>query len=146
MKTKLLMLLMLIGAMTLQSCNDNDDDLLITDVPTAVLRAFEQDYASTTAKWELTGGLYNAEFWNQGVETDVWYQADGTWVRTEIDYNGVLPTAIQEYLTANYSGYAVDDADLISTPSGSYYELELEKSGAADVTLRITSEGVVVSG
>lgn len=139
------MTLALVASLALQSCKDDSDDLRSSDVPTAVLEAFQQIYPTTQAKWELDGGLYNAEFWQQGVETDVWYQADGTWVRTEVDFLGTLPSAIQQHLSTHYSGYRVDDVDIVSLPSTSYYELELEREGSRDITLRITAEGVVVA-
>ncbi len=145
MKTKILMVLALVAGIALQSCKDDSDDLRGSDVPTAVLEAFQQTYPAVQAKWELDRGLYNAEFWQQGVETDVWYQADGTWVRTEVDFVGTLPTAIQQYLATHYSSYRIDDVDIVSLPSTSYYELELEREGTRDITLRITAEGVVVA-
>ena len=56
-----------------------------------------------------------------------------------------LPQAVKNYVAANYSGWSIDDADFIQTPTDEYYELELEKKGQQDVKLRIRPDGTVIN-
>ena len=117
-------------------------------VPAAVLNAFNTRYPKALrTKWEREGHLYEAEFIMDNVKYEAFFQADGTWVRTEIEYNtwkNALPQAVQQYLATNYAGWTIDDADLIQTPGDEYYKLELEKRGQQDVTLLIRADGTPI--
>ena len=96
-------------------------------------------------KWEKEHGLYKAEFWHEGRQVEVWFQPDGTWVRTERDLSPMeLPEAVKNYVAHNYPGYRVDDVDFVETPAGNYYELELEKNGTRDIILRLTVDATPV--
>lgn len=133
----------ILTSLSLQSCNDkSDDDLHQSQVPTAVLNTFEKNNPQAKAQWELSNGMYHAEFWQQGLQNDAWYKPNGTWVRTETDYQGALPAKIQEYINANYANYRVDDVDIVTTPQGNFYEVELDREGAEDVTIRMTVDGM----
>lgn len=142
MKIKAFLCALLLAPLTLISCDD-DDELKTFQVPSAVQSAFNSRFPGQAAKWELDRNLYNAEFWKNGQEVDAWFQTDGTWIRTETDVVGPLPDAVQAYLTTHYPTYVLDDADWIETPAGSYYELELERNGAPDLTLLLKADGTL---
>lgn len=144
MKLKFYLAGLLLAGLTLQSCDNDDDDRV--KVSNTVQSAFDQRYPNTTVwEWEKDKGLFKAEFRQGGMEAEAWFQADGTWVKTETDYNpALLPQPVTDYVAANYAGYRIDDADWVETPTGSYFELELEKGGSRDVRLLITAEGVLV--
>ena len=118
-------------------------------IPTAVQNAFNTRYPKALrTKWEREGQLYEAEFIMDNVKYEAYFQADGTWVRTQIEFNArktTLPEAVQQYLATNYAGWTIDDADLIQTPTDEYYKLELEKRGQQDVTLLIRANGTLIS-
>lgn len=64
MKLKMYFLLLALGALGLQSCNDDDDHL--SSVPTELKNAFTEKYPSVSnEKWETKGNYYIAEFVNR---------------------------------------------------------------------------------
>lgn len=139
MKLKLYLLTLLLGALTLQSCSDDDHS---PTIPSAVKEAFAAKYPSVASpKWELKQGDYEAEFRNGNREVDAWFKADGTWVKTETDYLEALPEAVQAYIAANYPDRVVDDVDWVETPAGDYFEVELEKRGTADIYVNVKEDG-----
>lgn len=151
MKKKLLFLtLLLIGVLTftMSACGDDDDDLLPEKVPAGIKETFNTMFPSVIAKWERERGLYKAEFFNgMGKDVDVYFKADGTWVRTVTDvYPSELPQVVKDYVAANYAGWYIDDADWVETPEGNYYLLELDREGQAEIYLRITEDGEVLDG
>lgn len=125
--------------------HSGDDDLNTGAVPSAVASTFKAKYPTATrVEWEREGIYYKAEFTLNGSEHEAFFQSDGTWVRTEIELNmrtTTLPQAVQQYLATNYSGWTIDDAELIQTPTDEYYVLELEKRGQREVTLLIRADG-----
>lgn len=140
MKLKLYLLTLLLGALTLQSCSDDDDHS--PTIPSAVKEAFAAKYPSVASpKWELKLGDYEAEFRNGNREVEAWFKADGTWVKTETDYLEALPEAVQAYIAANYPDRVVDDVDWVETPAGDYFEVELEKRGTADIYVNVKEDG-----
>lgn len=148
MKKKLLFLtLLLIGVLTFtMSACGGDDDLLPEKVPTGIKETFNTMFPSVIAKWERERGLYKAEFFNgMGKDVDVYFKADGTWVRTVTDvYPLELPQVVKDYVAANHADRYIDDADWVETPEGNYYLLELDREGQAEIYLRITEDGVVL--
>ena len=146
MKKQFLLISALVCALTLTftACANNDDDIRFSDVPDSVQSSFQNLYAETSVKWEVENGLYKAELWVKGKEVDVYFKPDGTWVRTDSDFSPMgLPTAVVSYVETNYPDYRIDDADYVETPTGNYYEIELEKNGTRDVYLKITEEGAL---
>ncbi|MBQ7634284.1 MAG: PepSY-like domain-containing protein [Bacteroidaceae bacterium] len=151
MKKHLLLLLGLVLALQmplLTACSDDDDDDVATsDVPQAVLTAFAAKYPeATNVKWEKELETYKAEYYNADHnEVDVWFSPDGTWLRTATDLlPTALPEAVQQYVATNYPDRSIDDCDLIEIPGASYYLLELEKGGAADLYLKLTADGELI--
>lgn len=144
MKLKLyLASLLLAGIATLQSCDDDDD---LRNAPATVEAAFRNLYPNAiVTEWEKQGNYIKADFRNGLQESEAWFLRDGTWVRTETDIAvNTLPQPVQDYVTANYPAYWIDDADHVETPSGDYYKLELERNGVRDVHLQLLADGTPV--
>lgn len=141
MKIKVFLLALLLTVGLFHSCDDDDNDSI--SVPEAVLTAYNQKYATfRVTEWEYEWGYYKAEFRNNGAEVEAWFTASGEWTRTETDCRPtLLPQAVQDYLTANYQGYRIDDVNFVETPTGEYYEVELERAGQPDVYVNVTAEG-----
>lgn len=123
------------------ACDDDDDDI---KRPTqAVETAFTQKYPNAQfVDWEKEYGLYKAEFRNDAVVSEAWFEADGSWVRTETGVHpNTLPQPVLDYVAQNYVGYRIDDADWVETPEQNYYELELEKGDRLEFHLLILPDG-----
>lgn len=146
MKLKLYLVALLLGTFALQSCDDDDDKV---KVPKTVQDAFSQKYPTTPAyDWDLERGYYVAEFRNNYSEAEAWFQADGTWVRTETDYRVALPEAVQSYINTNYpstQGYFIDDIDWVETPTQNYFDVELDRQGMPDVHIYIQENGTLIN-
>ena len=95
MKLKMYFLLLALGALGLQSCNDDDDHL--SSVPTELKNAFTEKYPSVNnEKWETKGNYYIAEFRQQNYETSAWFTPNGVWQMTETDLPyQALPAAVK---------------------------------------------------
>ena len=70
MKLKMYLALLAMGMLSLQSCNDDDDDLPNSKVPEAVRNAFDSSFSNTAnLSWETKtvsqGQYYKAEFNNK---------------------------------------------------------------------------------
>jgi hypothetical protein len=64
----------------------NAQNLKESDVPSAVKTKFSSMYSGVSnAKWEKENGKYEAEFKENGKETSVLFDANGTHVQTEIE-------------------------------------------------------------
>ena len=146
MKYTKLFAIALCATLCFTSCDNDDDDLF--NVPSLVESLFMKQFPNASnVSWEkeqLESKSYlKAEFKQNGVEKEAWYTEDGTWVKTETDFNGTLPAAVTQYLTAHYAGYKTDDVDFVETLTQNFYKIEVEK-GKHEVELSITEEGAVL--
>ena len=96
----------------------------------------------------------------QDVDMDLHYSADGILIKAVNDDGDgnnesllpdapsstvtavyVLPIKVTEAINASqYSGYVVDDAEYVETPTGNYYWIELEQ-GEKEVKVKINENG-----
>ena len=149
MKTRLLGLaVVLAGAMAFTSC-EKDDDLHLSDVPAAVLDSFDAKYPNVSrAEWEKKGGYIVADFWQDGMDTHVWYSSNGDWQMTEYDLGvnlSALPQAVQDaFQSGQYSTWRVDDIDKYERPKDVFYLIEVETKGEKDRDLFYASDGTLL--
>ncbi len=143
MKKTFLFLMMGIIALFSVSC---DDDVAQSDVPDAVMATFQQMYPGVNAQWEKErNDQLKAEFMWQYHEMEAWFQKNGTWVMTAKDLAlSELPTAIPQYVQANYPLLQIDDADWVETPTEKYYQVELDRENQADIYLRFNEQGELI--
>lgn len=121
---------------------DTDGDVAWKNVPAAVQSTFKAMFPGINAEWEIERGLYNAEWEEKGLDKEAWFEKNGTWVHTKSELNiATLPTNIKNYVTTNYPGYHIDDAEYVDTPSGSYFFIEIDKAGTYDIYLKFDYEG-----
>ena len=140
--------LALFGAMVLTSC-DKDDDLRVNDVPNVVLDSFEAKFPNASrAEWEKKGGYIVADFWQDGMETDVWYNPNGEWLMTEYDLGinlSALPQAVQDaFQSSRYAAWQVDDIDKYERPGDVFYLIEVEIKGQQDRDLFFAPDGTLL--
>ncbi len=150
MKTKiLLMSLMLVGFAVFTSCDDDDDnDNRIQIPPEAVVKAFAEKYPNATyVVWEYKHGFYVAEFLDVLTEVDAWFSPDTEWKMTETDVRGVdnLPAEVkQAFLGSAYSTWIVEDIDKYERPVDTFYLIEVGKHGAKDRNLYYAPDGTLI--
>ena len=126
------------------SC-EQDQDLLEFQVPTVVLQAFKDKYPEATyAEWERVGTKYKAEFRHEGHSAEAWFEKNAEWIRTEFDFHGTLPQAVQQLIATQYARYEIDSVEWVETPTGNYYQFELERDGRLDRTLKVREDGTVI--
>lgn len=94
---------------------------------------------------EYEHGYLEIEIFHESKEKTVRFNASYEWVDTHWDIRkSDLPAAVISTINnSEYSTYKIDDVEYYQTPTGDYYELELEK-GTKEVTLRIKANGFIV--
>lgn len=146
MKAKIYgLFLALLGAVSLTSC-DKDDDLRLSEVPDAVLDSFESDFPNAgRVEWEKKSGYIVADFWQDGVDTQVWYDSNGHWLMTEFDWGtqlSLLPQVVQDaFQESQYAAWHVEDIHKYERTNDVFYLIEVETKGKQDRNLYYNEEG-----
>lgn len=99
-------------------------------VPLAVKTAFATRFPKAEhVKWELEDGKdFEAAFKQDAVEWSATYTADATWLSTEHAIKAeALPEPVRKAIDADYAGHKMEDAEVLETPEGTFYEVDLEK-------------------
>ena len=138
--------LALFGAVSLTGCSSDDDDLRLSDVPNVVLDSFEVKFPNASrAEWEKKGSYIVADFWQDGMETHVWYNPNGNWLMTEFDLGvsvSALPQAVQSaFLESQYSSWHVEDINKYERANDVFFLIEVETKGQQDRNLYYNEEG-----
>lgn len=129
--------------------DDDDDDVLVSDVPQAVMDGLQSKFPNVTyAEWENKLGYYVAEFWQEGIQTDVWISEQGEWCMTELDLGtnlSLLPEAVQAaFKSGSYATWRVDDLDKYERPDRTFFLIEVETQGEADRDLFYAPDGTLI--
>ncbi len=83
---------------------------------------------------------------HENIGKEVLFDTFLNWIYTKWDIRSMsLPTAILQYVQTNYANARIDDAEYYESPSGNYYEIEIELHGDRDVTLWFDTNGNVVN-
>ncbi len=144
MKSKILSIFVMLLSVSIISCSE--DDLKPTGVPAQAKAYISTEYPGVQrVEWEREGGFIKADLKSDGVEVEVYFKVNGTWVRTETDYHMPLPEAVTTYIQTQYAGYYIDNQELVKTAEGDrYFKLELERENRRDVTVLIREDGSLV--
>ncbi len=132
------------------SCSKESSNIFDPSVPEEVRADFQSRFPNAKrVEWGIRGNIIEAEFNMNSTEYDAWFEKSATWqwIRTEINLrnpNKGLPQAILNYISINYPGWRISDADQVKSPKGDYYEIELEKNGEYDVTIFIKDDGTLL--
>ena len=149
MKTRFYgLFLALISAVVLISC-DKEDDIRLSDVPNAVMSTFELKFPNVGyAEWEKKNGYYVADFWQEGMDTQVWIDSKAEWKMTELDFGvniQLLPEAVQTaFQGGKYANWRVDDIDKYERYDRTFYLIEIETKGEKDRDLYYDENGVLL--
>ncbi|GAB2797997.1 hypothetical protein GCM10027275_49380 [Rhabdobacter roseus] len=123
------LLALLCGAFLLTSCAKQDKPvtpataavLSISNVPSLVLASMARNYpAVTDVTWRQTAPTaYMATFRQNGAARTATFQKTGTLTKAgEVIDPAVLPQAVTDYLTTNYPGYVIVQADVRKDATG----------------------------
>lgn len=129
---------------------EEDTAMRKSDMPQAVLKAFEASYPQTVAteySKEVVNGQtrYEIETRVGKLEKDFVYLQDGTLLQIEEDMSvKSLPTAIVESVKAAYPDGEIDEADKITRGSTIEFEITIE-FGEMEYELLVSSDGEVLS-
>lgn len=125
------------------ACNDDDDNNVA--VSQTILSYIENKYPGASirhAEYDNRGAL-EVEIVHDSQIKDVYFSSSDEWIYTEWDIAiANIPTAVTDAVVAAYPDYRIDDADYIESPSGVYYEIDIEK-GNYERLLYVTPEGEI---
>lgn len=100
-----------------------------TPVPEAVENAFKAKFPNAEdVEWELENdNLWEVEFEMNDIEYEATFSADGTWLETETEVEEEnLPATVKAALDAKYADYDLEEIEQVETPTGSFYEMEID--------------------
>ncbi|WP_293670401.1 PepSY-like domain-containing protein [uncultured Parabacteroides sp.] len=159
MKLKNLILAFACCALVFTACSDDDDNKVIpSDVPEAVLKAFENKYGDIKdVKWEKKNNYNVARFQTGAITkagnsytTSAWYDDNGSekQVNQDIPFANLpeaVKTAFDAYQKKMYADWkADDDVDVVSRlDMGLIYIIEIEK-GKEERELSFSPDGVLL--
>lgn len=139
----------LFGAIIFAGCSDDDDDVQVSDIPAAVVDALEAKYPNLSkVDWEIHPKYYVAEFWQEGVDTQVWINYAAEWVMTEYDWGNNLsylpPTVLNAFQSSQYATWRVDDVDKFVRTDLTFYRINVEKGDQLSRELFYREDGTLL--
>ena len=145
--TKKTLLFLLAALMTTSFISCDKDDANWGIVPDSVRTAFEAKYPNAKrVEWENKGNYKVADFYQDNMETEAWFESDGTWYMTETDipYNLLPQTIKTSFEESEYTTWRIDDVDKIEkNGSETIYIIEVEKNNL-DIDLYYNGEGTLI--
>lgn len=116
------------------------------NVPETVKNAFKQKFPTAQkVKWELDYENYEAEFKMDKKEMSATFSKDGEWIETETPIKvSALPQSVKDFLSTNFSGFVVKEAEKEETLKGIMYELEIKK-GEIEYEVIVSEAGKLIS-
>jgi hypothetical protein len=114
--------------------------------PEVVMNAFKEQFPKAEhVSWSMEDKTdYEADLKMDGMKYSVKYTATGVWMETEHAIKmDALPAAVRQTLAAQYAEYKLDDAEVAETPSGTVYEVDMEK-GEEEMEVIFNAEGQVL--
>lgn len=144
MKKNLVIFLSLFIAISLTSC-EKDDDIRTSQVPDGVMATFQAMYPQAEyVEWEKKkNGYYVADFFAAGSDLKVWINKNGAWSMTESDISlADLPEAVQNaFKSSQYADWHIEDLDKYERTDRTFYLIEIEKKGKRDRKLFYAEDG-----
>lgn len=148
MKLKVYSLMVALGAfaLTMQSCDDDNNDSI--PVPQELTDALAKEHPNAQRiEWETKGTYYVADFHEDNFEKESWFTTDGVWQMTETDIRYAdLPAAVRTAYEATiyYNDWRVDDVDKLERRGMDVvFIIEIEK-GNQEMDLYYSENGILV--
>lgn len=135
---------MLIAVVFLTACNDlkTTDDSKKDPSNTT-----EDIFKSSTPNakdivWEQDGEHTEVEFTENGIEKSILYDSDNNVIQTETAINiDQLPEVVISYISENYAGSEIEEAESLENPEGSFFEVEIETANDEEIELLFSNDG-----
>lgn len=87
---------------------------------------------------------YEVDIVHDGRGKEVIFDLDGNWLLTSWDVSwNEVPENVKTVAQAQYTGYRMDDADFVETPTASYYLIEMEQ-GEREIKVKVAADGTVL--
>lgn len=128
---------------TFLSCDSNDDDMKIEDVPATVREALLSTFPEATGiDWEKKGEDYEADFDVDRVDHNAMLNASGTVLKHKYDIPETdLPEAIRATISQNYANHKIDDPEVLVQNGDTLYQVELDHMTSMDEKLVFSADG-----
>lgn len=99
--------------------------------PVAVSQEFAVRYPNTAATWTEKPYGYEGIFYQNGVEYEAEFSADGRWLETEHEVSPAkFSQAVIDRIKREYPGFTITKHEIEQTPQGKFYEVEIEQGGS----------------
>ena len=135
-----------------EDSEDDSEDYLPVELPEGVKNFLQEKYAaSEIVETDREHGQLEVDIIHDGVAKEVLFDNNGNWLSTSWEIGpDTLPeavkTAIRQEINDNYVGYETDDEpELVETPDGNYYRIELETENDKEVILKIREDGTLLT-
>lgn len=128
--------------LVLASCNSQD--ISAEKVPSVIRNKVNEKFpGAQQVEWTRNKDLYEAEvLLNDSVDASLQLSATGDVLMQKSDIiHSNLPREILLLLQEKYSGYQVDDVEVLEIAGKNYYQLELEAKGKKDLQLVLSPAG-----
>lgn len=120
----------------------------IPEVLVGAVQSFVEQRYPQARILEIGGerGLTEIDILDGTTLRELYFEADGTWVRTETELRPEeLPQAVrQAFASSEYVRYGIEDAEYIETPDKNYYRLETEVNDR-DIYLDFMADGTPIT-
>lgn len=122
-------------------------DLSKNEVPSNLQSLFTATYAnSRDVEWEKKGNHYKVEFEVNNRDHDLWYDADGTIIKSKIEIaESDLPAEVATALKNKYADYKVDSVEVREENGEKTYEIEIDKGWTLERKLVLDASGKIIS-
>lgn len=144
MKTSVFILMLFgIAGLIMTGCNNNKQYRPDAKIVSAMNARYPK---ATKMEWKQKHGYQVAEYYDNGVESEAWFDNNGKWLMTESDLKySALPAAVRNsFERSMYAGWKKDDIDKIERDGmPAVYIIETEKEGD-DTDLYFTANGNLV--
>lgn len=145
----MLSLLILLAGISLAfvACNDDDDHI---SVPDEFQAALKQQYPDVKyVDWERKGQYRVADFQQNAVDYDVWFDKSAKIVMTELDYGKNIFLVPDNAVSAafpesEYGTWQLDDIKHYKQLTNEFYVFEVEKPGQPDMDVYFTVSGELI--
>lgn len=145
-KSLLLLFIAFLSVATLTFATGCDKDDNYTPNAT-IVNALNAKYPQAgRVEWDMKQNYHVAEFWQNGVEVEAWFDSNGKWMMTETDIKfPSLPEAVKNSFNASeYKTWRIEDVDKIEkTGMETVYVIEVEK-GIQEINLYYAEDGTLI--
>ena len=119
-----------------------DNPYLPEETPTDIEAMVKEMYPNAVIiETDRENGNIEVDIIDQNIGKEVVFNSAYEWIYTSWDIHpNALPDVVKTTVTTNYPDYMIDDVDFYETPTGNFYDVEIEK-GNFEQHIRVTESG-----